>query len=363
MLEMAGAFAALIIGIGAIGGLFDFAMSDGDSHEDADDTENHDDDYAETEASETANGILPNDPDDSGVQLANVDNTGMSGDDLDLSDIDSFDDPADETSGESSDTIVGTADRENLYGNENDNLIEGGDGTDTVYAGAGDDTVLGEAGNDVLLGQDGDDTLIGGDGGDTLSGQNGNDTLLGGAGQDRLTGSQGDDFADGGDDDDYLEGNDGNDHLIGGLGTDIAAGGFGNDILDGRVLDENGLDQDGQDFLNGGYGNDFILAGTADYVTTGDGDDTVVLGEWSDATPEILITVTDFAPEHDSIVITYEGTADAPPELGIETDADDSNLQYVLVDGNRVAIIKSDVALDLGSFELVPVTELAQLSA
>ena len=53
-----------------------------------------------------------------------------------------------------------------LYGEQDDDILRGGDGDDELYGGFG---------NDNIRGGDGDDRLTGGEGADTLDGGNGSD--------------------------------------------------------------------------------------------------------------------------------------------------------------------------------------------
>ena len=64
--------------------------------------------------------------------------------------------------------LLGTANRDLLYGGNNDNV--------NLSGGAGNDQLYGEGGNDILNGGAGDDILIGGQGNDTLNGGDGQDT-------------------------------------------------------------------------------------------------------------------------------------------------------------------------------------------
>ncbi|MGO4705269.1 calcium-binding protein [Microvirga sp. 2MCAF38] len=73
-----------------------------------------------------------------------------------------------------------------------ENMI-GGAGNDTVYGSADANELNGQDGNDILAGADGNDTLWGGTGNDWLEGGNGNDLIAGGSGDDRLVGGSGND--------------------------------------------------------------------------------------------------------------------------------------------------------------------------
>lgn len=100
-----------------------------------------------------------------------------------------------------SDTIIGTAQGDLIYG---DNIVgdvtggadtlSGGYGDDSIYGGYGADTILGNQGDDVLYGNQDNDWMHGGQGDDILYGGQGNDTLNGGLGDDTLFGNLGNDI-------------------------------------------------------------------------------------------------------------------------------------------------------------------------
>jgi Ca2+-binding RTX toxin-like protein len=166
-------------------------------------------------------------------------------------------------------TIIGTEASETLRGDAGDNEIYGKGGEDIIFTGMGNNFVDGGAGLDTIIGGDGNDTLIGG-GAYELAG----DSIVGGGGDDLLIGSD-----DGLNDEtwrylggrgDNLVGGTGNDKLYGLNGDDVLSGGDGDDLLVGGA---------GSDQLNGGAGNDRLLPGIGqvDYVSGGDGIDTLVL--------------------------------------------------------------------------------------
>jgi len=129
--------------------------------------------------------------------------------------------------------VIGSAFRDTLVGNDDDNLLQGGGGPDTLYGQGGFDVasyvdatggvgvrldgiaawggatgdvlvdiegLIGSGFRDTLVGNDDDNLLQGGGGDDTLWALGGNDALLGGDGADRLYGQGGSDrfiFADG----------------------------------------------------------------------------------------------------------------------------------------------------------------------
>ncbi|MEM7444776.1 MAG: putative Ig domain-containing protein, partial [Pseudomonadota bacterium] len=76
-------------------------------------------------------------------------------------------------------TIIGTPERDRLWGDREDNLIFGKEGDDFIWGRRGDDLLNGDEGNDYLNGGFGDDTLRGGLGADTHKGGWGADTYIG----------------------------------------------------------------------------------------------------------------------------------------------------------------------------------------
>jgi glucose/arabinose dehydrogenase len=101
-------------------------------------------------------------------------------------------------------------------------LPTGTNSTDRLVGDAQRNTIRGLGGNDTLLGVGGADWLIGGNGADRLFGGRGSDRLVGGSGSDRLVGGNGKD---------RLIGNAGRDILIGGNGSDELTGGRNRDIF------------------------------------------------------------------------------------------------------------------------------------
>ncbi|MBK8294540.1 MAG: hypothetical protein IPK93_07105 [Solirubrobacterales bacterium] len=145
--------------------------------------------------------------------------------------------------------------------------------------------VEGDAGDDIIFGgQNLENQLDGGDpffdspGADTLVGGNENDQLYGGGGTDILRGVDGSDYLVGGDGDDDIDGGNGNDAVEEGSqanGADLLVAGPGQDQLQYGareapvLLSENGLADDGAAGEGDNLGGDF------EFLTTGDGDDTI----------------------------------------------------------------------------------------
>ena len=109
-----------------------------------------------------------------------------------------------------SDTLGGDG-NDQIFGSNDDDIIEGGKGLDALYGEDGNDEVSGNADNDWLFGDGGNDDLFGGDG---------SDQPYGGAGFDNLYGNEGSDWLDGGTADDVLSGGGDGDWLTGGSGYD-----------------------------------------------------------------------------------------------------------------------------------------------
>ena len=255
-------------------------------------------------------------------------------------------------------------------------ILSGSDGSETVQGGTGDDQLGGYGGNDLLQGgggaddlhgHDGNDTLRGGDGGDSLHGNDGDDDLFGGAGNDSLFGHNDDDFLYGGagDDalqgsagDDLLEGEAGNDALQGGLGDDALRGGVGEDTLFGGWGDDTltGADDlQSRDYLNGGGGDDLIVAGAGDVVTSGEGTDRIVMGDWIGSGGAAQIT--DYHAQDDSLLFVWDDSAaaGAEPPLAILPDPDLPGQSLVMLDNIIVARVAGDsVALD--DIALIPLS-------
>ena len=98
--------------------------------------------------------------------------------------------------------------------------LQGSRYADELWGDDNDNVLVGSAGDDELYGSGGDDVLVGGYGGNSDSG---NDTLAGGAGDDFLHGGGGTDLLHGGEGDDFLYGGWGTDGLHGGEGADTFA--------------------------------------------------------------------------------------------------------------------------------------------
>jgi Ca2+-binding RTX toxin-like protein len=155
--------------------------------------------------------------------------------------------------------------------------------------------------------------------------------------------------------DDALHGDLDDDTLHGGLGRDTLFGGWGNDVIVGLVDDPATVifdDLDSGDFLNGGPGNDLILAGQGDLVDTGEGADTVMIGDWiaGGDGAEIL----DFHSEEDRLIVFYDAQSGTAPNLSLEPGTEDGTAQTLLLNGVAIATIASAPGLTLDHIALLP---------
>ena len=174
-------------------------------------------------------------------------------------------------------SLTGTSSRDQMIGNDADNMIDGGRGRDNIWGGDGQDYILGGSARDKIWGGNGSDKIDGGGGRDVLFGGKQHDEISGGNGRDRLVG--------GGGNDDLYGGNN-NDKLIGKGGSDALFGGNDDDWLDG--------------------------GGGRDVMTGGDGRDTFVFRKGHD-------TITDFEDNTDLILVRAKLVGDADLSDIIET--------------------------------------------
>ncbi len=214
--------------------------------------------------------------------------------------------------------FVATNGKDNLKGDQQDNLINGFGGNDNLKGLDGNDTLIGDLGNDVLDGGKGADLLDGGQGNDTyiVDDQNdyvreasskGNDTIKSSVTYTLpsevehliLTGSKKIDGT-GNFFDNKITGNNGNNQLFGGFGgNDTLDGGKGNDTLDGSW---------GDDLLTGGAGKDTFVLGL--------GSDTI--SDWKEGDlldlPETLgfadLTIAADPVNSKNVLILVTGTPD-----------------------------------------------------
>lgn len=170
-------------------------------------------------------------------------------------------------SSEVGDELYGEAGEDWLQGNLRKELLDGGADKDTLYG----DSLAGPSylENTFATTQGADDTLIGGSEDDNLYGGGGNDQVWGGAGSDRL------------------EGQVGIDSLYGGSGTDTL-------VLDvafaplasPETFNGNGGDQftTAPPTINDNATDTLLISGTS-------GDDTIYIGQTSDAVPKLWVQI------------------------------------------------------------------------
>ncbi len=210
--------------------------------------------------------------------------------------ISNFQDLSGSSNALQSDTLIGNADDNRIFGQEGGDNLQGVDGNDTLFAAlkltptsgvtdlisltsavpvklsmwtsrsrrwAGMPRVI-PSSVEGFIGSDFDDRFIGntvsesfqgGDGDDTIAGLQGDDTILGEDGNDQISGGGGNDQIFGGEGTGDLTGGDGNDLIIGGSGFDFIVGGNGDDTIEGGA---------GGDDMTGGAGSDVLsYAGSA----------------------------------------------------------------------------------------------------
>ncbi|MEM6729018.1 MAG: calcium-binding protein, partial [Pseudomonadota bacterium] len=167
---------------------------------------------------------------------------------------------------------------------------------------------------------------------------------------DRLVGGEGNDSLDGQDGDDALEGMAGADMLRGGLGSDTLFGGDGDDTLIGVERDGAAGDADGGDFLNGEAGDDTVYAGRGDVVNLGEGEDTLLTGQWVDGDAPL---VQDFQKGEDTLVVLYDDSAGDEPDLEFRADEEIDGLTYVVLGGTPVLAVENGGDLTAADISLV----------
>jgi hypothetical protein len=84
--------------------------------------------------------------------------------------------------------LLGTDNRDFLYGKDGDDVIRGLGARDELSGGSGNDKIYGGDGNEILGGDPGNDVIYGGDGNDSLWSKDGQrDKVYGGKGKDMCT--------------------------------------------------------------------------------------------------------------------------------------------------------------------------------
>lgn len=161
--------------------------------------------------------------------------------------------------------VQGTAEKDNLRGNEGANRIWGGDGRDVIYGRGGDDVLFGQDGGDVFIGGEGADRLEGGKGIDRAAYWNATtgvraDLISAGTNTGEAAGDifKSIENLHGGNFDDDLRGNNAVNRIWGGDGNDTLYGRGGNDVLLGEDGDDTMLPGEGADSMEGGSGIDLV---------------------------------------------------------------------------------------------------------
>jgi Ca2+-binding RTX toxin-like protein len=189
---------------------------------------------------------------------------------------------------ENIENITGTNFSDQLWGDNENNLIFGGVGHDDLRGEGGDDTLLGGDGNDFLFGRQGADTMSGGAGNDRIVMDSLDTSVNGGADFDRVSvagsggvnlnmtlseieraaGNSGNDTFDATGKNDFrviIQGNGGSDRLLGGELADTIAGGAQSDTLFGNEGADRLFGEAGSDVLNGGLGRDKLSGGVGGF--------------------------------------------------------------------------------------------------
>jgi Ca2+-binding RTX toxin-like protein len=164
------------------------------------------------------------------------------------------------------------------HDNSNNDDIVGSNQRDAIFGGLDDDKIDGKNADDFLYGEHGKDTMLGGGGNDYMDGGDDDDDMSGGANADWMFGGEGNDTMDGGNHQDTMFGGGMNDDMKGGLLGDRLYGNSGEDTLDG---------EEGNDQINGGADKDTL--------TGGPGNDTFVYTDPTDSTVTDFDEIQDFA--------------------------------------------------------------------
>jgi len=190
---------------------------------------------------------------------------------------------------------------DDLFGDDDNDVIMGQYGDDDVYGGDGNDDLTGNEGDDFVLGDDGtinnratgDVTVTedDGDGADTIRGSDGSDHLYGGGDADTMFGDDDDDYMFGNSGDDIMRGGRDSDEMSGNEDSDEMFGDSGNDTMWGDDNDPATIG-DAADVMRGGIGDDYMFGNAAGDDMRGDsGNDRMVggsaaAGETDNAAPD-----------------------------------------------------------------------------
>jgi hypothetical protein len=230
--------------------------------------------------------------------------------------------------GAGSDTIDGGEGNDDIFGR--DCCGSAPDGNDVLTGGAGNDSVHGQVGNDTESGGDGNDDVDGGPGNDSLTAGAGDDDLRGGPGDDSLSGGDGNDYLAGDVGSDSYDAGAGSDYmyLFQDDGADTVSGGDGFDALEYDVSGPS-LPEDVLNVSLDGIANDGTTVGptssnTSDNADNFGGADVEQLYLYSD---QATVNVSgNTAPNS---VYIYPRTPDATTPVGGATVDPGTGADYV----------------------------------
>ena len=290
--------------------------------------------------------------------------------------------------------------KNDIYGEDGDDVIVANGYNDHVEGGKGSDTIrtYHEYNNNAAIhGNEGDDRIevkltgselvYGDEGNDVIDASlsSGNHKLYGGSGSDTISGGSGDEWIEGGAGDDIIEGGAGNDVIYGSnygasqpSESDTIHGGAGNDVIyaggTSKVYGDAGNDtiyfgngiwnEPGNLLIDGGAGNDtYIYNGYYGYdtIVASEGNDTVKFADYKSATHskdgnDLVITYTSNSNRTSALIFKdyYAGGFD---NFTIQTYSDESGQaitgQYTVsqfldeLDGNSPYVTNGTAGDDL----------------
>lgn len=230
----------------------------------------------------------------------------------------------------------------------------GGSDVDSFIGASGDDDIDGDAENNTLLGKNGDDSLDGKEGDDRVFGDGGQDSVDGGEGDDEVFGGNGKDLVLGGEGNDLLRGGRDADLLVDTSGADTIYGDTGDDVIvSSGNLDpatENDIvavlaqpmdfisdaDTEG-DVVDAGNGDDTVIFGVNDTITGGAGEDTFMALSWLEGGE--AATITDFDPDEDNLIYSYDASQ-TEPVMTVTMQDNDSGSSDALISANGHLVLR-----------------------
>lgn len=233
-------------------------------------------------------------------------------------------------------------DREVLLGSKVVAILQGPvTGLAAIETSSGDQSLLGwgKAGVDIMRGTGSADHLHGLGGNDQITARGGDDFVTDGEGDDLIhLGAGNDEFLGAewsfnGPDLDDIRGGKGDDLLQSQYGSDTLHGDAGNDVL-------TAYDTPGQTGATG----DYLSGGTGDDRLSGDAGDTLAGNEGADvfhAGPDGLVTVEDFQPAADSLLLQVGASAAISLSLSGSSDT------LVTVDGTPMVMLRGILPADI----------------